>query len=145
MEGNTIESLETMKTFAKDFLETLEAETHATVLALKGDLGSGKTTFTQSLAEALGVTDHVTSPTFVIQKIYPLSQQKFTQLVHIDAYRMDSAHELAVLGFTKLLEEPNTLICIEWPERVAELIPKNATTLEFAFVNDTTRSVKMSH
>lgn len=123
---------------------TLKPQERATVVALQGDLGSGKTTFTQSLAEVLGVTEHVTSPTFVIQKVYPLSGQKFERLVHIDAYRMDSAHELAVLGFSKLLEEPTTLVCIEWPERVKELIPHTATTLEFSFVDDTARRVRVS-
>jgi tRNA threonylcarbamoyladenosine biosynthesis protein TsaE len=62
----------------------------STILALQGNLGAGKTVFTKGAAEALGVTEHVTSPTFVIQKTYELTNQPWKQLVHIDAYRLES-------------------------------------------------------
>ncbi len=113
----------------------------ATVLALQGDLGSGKTTFVQALARAYGVTEHVTSPTFVIQKIYPLKNQVFDRLVHIDAYRMESAHELDVLGWQELMRDAKALVCIEWPERVPGLIPDTAQRINFTCVDETTRRV----
>ena len=71
----------------------------ATVLALHGELGAGKTTFTQTLARTLGVTDAVTSPTFVIMKLYELQHQSFETLIHIDAYRIEHSDEMRVLGF----------------------------------------------
>ena len=113
---------------AVDFLEKIHTNTntntnHATVIGLFGDLGSGKTTFTQALARELGVTEDVTSPTFVIEKIYFLKDNQkpaenslrltktnhsenippiFEKLIHIDAYRLESGAELANLGFAEM-------------------------------------------
>lgn len=99
----------------------------AVVISLSGDLGAGKTTFTQYLAQALGVTETVNSPTFVLMKQYACAKgQPFEHLVHIDAYRIEDVDEMRVLGFAALLEEKGTIICIEWPEHIAELIPEEA-------------------
>ena len=107
--------------FAKTVLESISAAPHsgAAVLALSGELGSGKTAFVKALAKELGVEETVTSPTFVIEKIYKLSHSRFKNLVHVDAYRLESAHELEVLGFKELLQNAENLVAIEWPERVA--------------------------
>ena len=74
---------------------------HARVVALMGDLGAGKTTYAKAFANALGVNDHVTSPTFVIEKRYPLHNQNFSQLIHIDAYRLENADELRKLDWER--------------------------------------------
>jgi tRNA threonylcarbamoyl adenosine modification protein YjeE len=103
----------------------------ATILALSGDLGAGKTTFAQGIARSLGVAEQVTSPTFVIEKIYQLENQKFSRLIHIDAYRLNDAHELEVLGWKEITADPANLIVIEWPEKVAGLIPEDAIRLSF--------------
>ncbi len=108
----------------------------ATVLALHGDLGAGKTTFTQTLAATLGVAEAVTSPTFVIMKGYELSGQPFDQLIHIDAYRVEQSDELCVLGFAELLQRPRTLVVIEWAEKVADLLPDSTIDLTFAINNE---------
>ncbi len=100
------------------------------ILSLHGDLGSGKTTFTQTLGKLLGVKEVITSPTFVIMKIYDCDQY-FKTLVHIDAYRLESPKELSVLGFSEVLKMPDTIICIEWAERVAELLPQDVTNMYF--------------
>ncbi len=113
------------------------AKEQAAVVALSGDLGAGKTTFTQTLARTLGVTEPVTSPTFVIMKGYELVDQPFDMLVHIDAYRLESSAELAVLGFAELLATPRTLMVIEWPEQVADLIAETACRLQFALTGET--------
>src|ERR1700683_2680478 len=86
---------------ARNFLQTLEPRADgATLITLSGELGAGKTTFTQAVAKALGVEDIVNSPTFVIEKVYNLPEGKgFHRLVHIDAYRLTSNGELAALGF----------------------------------------------
>jgi len=102
-------------------------EHSATLIALSGNLGAGKTTFAQGIAQALGVEEQVTSPTFVIEKIYQLMGQKFTRLIHIDAYRLKDPHELEVLGWNELITDPTNLIVIEWPEHVAALLPPDAT------------------
>ena len=103
----------------------------AVVIALSGDLGAGKTTLVQTLARRLGVTDTVTSPTFVVMKQYETTDGSFTSLIHIDAYRIEDVDEMRPLGFTSLLAEPGTLVCIEWAERIGDLLPLHtiATTL----------------
>lgn len=124
------------------FFGTLQKSADAaTVIALSGELGSGKTTFVQAVAHFYGIEDTVTSPTFVIEKVYELTQVPFARLIHIDAYRIKSEHELLVLGWKDIVADPGNLILIEWPERVPGLIPQNAIRIEFAFVDDDTRSI----
>ena len=103
----------------------------ATVLALHGDLGAGKTTFTQTLARTLGVEETVTSPTFVIMKGYELHDQPFEKLIHIDAYRIEDIDEMRPLGFSTLLEEKSTIMCIEWAEHIAALLPADVINITF--------------
>lgn len=95
----------------------------ASVLALTGDLGVGKTALTKTIATLLGVQEIVVSPTFVIAKFYIPTKGLFTHFVHIDAYRIDSIEELVPLGFETLLVQPTTLIVIEWPERIKQALP----------------------
>jgi tRNA threonylcarbamoyladenosine biosynthesis protein TsaE len=116
-------------------------EEGAVVLALTGALGAGKTTFTKAFVAACGVLETVTSPTFVIEKRYALTGQSFAQLVHIDAYRLESAHELEVLGFRTLLQDPGNLILLEWPEKVSEVVPSSARWIRFAHVDETNRVI----
>ena len=96
------------------------------VLALHGDLGSGKTCFVQGLALALGITDYVTSPTFTIVREYAGPRP----LVHIDLYRIRSPDELLNLGFEEYLEGP-ALLAIEWAERAGDLLPADTLHLTF--------------
>lgn len=120
---------------ATDVLKRLFQQTDgATVLGLSGDLGAGKTTFTQSLAQHLGVTETVVSPTFVIAKFYPTTHPDWDTLVHMDAYRIDDVEELAPLGWNSLLATPRTLVVVEWPERIKEQLP--ATTLRLHISHD---------
>jgi tRNA threonylcarbamoyladenosine biosynthesis protein TsaE len=95
----------------------------ATVIGLVGNLGAGKTTFVQELALELGVKDRVQSPTFTILKTYQTTHPLFKQLIHMDAYRIESLAELEPLRFQELLNSPETLFCIEWPEKIAPALP----------------------
>jgi tRNA threonylcarbamoyladenosine biosynthesis protein TsaE len=113
----------------------------ATILALSGDLGAGKTTFAQGIARALGVSEQVTSPTFVIEKIYVLENQAFARLIHIDAYRLNDPHELEVLGWKEIVAEPANLILIEWPEKVAGMIPVSAMRISFESSGDSRKII----
>jgi tRNA threonylcarbamoyladenosine biosynthesis protein TsaE len=119
----------------------LMPEEHAAVIALTGDLGAGKTTFAQAFARALGVASHVTSPTFVIEKRYPLSGQLFAELIHIDAYRLDSAEELRKLDWESTAGDPKNVIVIEWADRVSELIPANAIRISLSYLDEDTRTL----
>ena len=130
----TVTTIEETAAAAQAVLDQHTPHAQATVLALHGDLGAGKTTFVQQLASMLGVAEPVTSPTFVIQKNYATTAP-WQQLVHIDAYRLDDPAELARLGWAELLRSPQTLICIEWAERVAELLPAETTHLTFTLLD----------
>jgi tRNA threonylcarbamoyladenosine biosynthesis protein TsaE len=93
-----------------------------TALALHGSLGAGKTAFTRGFAEALGVREAVTSPTFAIFNIYQIPAR---QLVHMDAYRLRSPMEADNLVLWDLLRSPWTLV-VEWPENLGDRLPESA-------------------
>lgn len=102
--------------------------THATVLALSGTLGAGKTAFVRTLARSLGITEHIKSPTFIIQSRYELRNPAFQwqELVHIDAYRLTDESELLPIRFAETIAQPNTLVVIEWPEKITRAVPHHA-------------------
>ncbi len=137
-------SLEELQKKAAAFIRSLTSGTAATVVALAGDLGAGKTTFTKAAAKALGVEESVTSPTFVLMKRYDLVDQKFARLIHIDAYRMKDASELRALGWNNLIQDPQNLILIEWPERVESAIPNAAHRVSLTAIAPDSRQVRIT-
>ncbi len=147
--------IEETKTISKDELQQLAKavlqaakevqKEGATVIALHGDLGAGKTTFVQSLAHMLGVTEHVTSPTFTIMKGYETTSEVFQNLIHMDAYRIDDESELAPLRFNDILQAPGTLFCIEWAEKIAQALPANIIHLTLQVVDENTRTAHLSY
>jgi len=120
--------------FAKDVLEkiTHTPTDRAYILALQGDLGAGKTTFTQALARVLGIVDVVQSPTYVLMKSYPIHAGQFTTLTHIDAYRLDRSEEFRALKPETFLSDPSVLVVLEWPERVHGVLPEPHMTVRFS-------------
>lgn len=102
----------------------------ATVVALSGDLGAGKTTFVQELAKKLGVMQTVTSPTFVIMKVYETEDAVFETMVHIDAYRIEDVAEMNPLNFSEILSTKKSLVCIEWAEKIEDVLPAGTIKLE---------------
>lgn len=141
MQEKVINTLEALHLFAEEVLASCKQKSTAHVLALSGDLGAGKTAFTKELASLLGIPHDITSPTFVIMKSYPIPTHPFFKtLVHIDAYRIESDDEMRVLGLKEILSEPTNLVCIEWPEKIAALIPENAYTITISLIG-TTRTI----
>ncbi|MDP3875314.1 MAG: tRNA (adenosine(37)-N6)-threonylcarbamoyltransferase complex ATPase subunit type 1 TsaE [bacterium] len=126
---------------AKDFLDTLRLGNQATVVTLQGELGAGKTTFTQEIGKILGVAENIHSPTFVIEKIYSIDWKGFKNLIHIDAYRLEKDSELLHLGWEEITREQENLVFLEWPENVAGIIPENAKRIYFRFIDETTREI----
>lgn len=129
--------------FVRNVLAVVGMEPHkssATIIALRGDLGAGKTTFTQSLARELGITDTVQSPTYVLMKSYPLSfknpypgiEGRFDTLVHIDAYRLEKPEEFLALKPEQFLGNPKCLVVVEWPERLSGVLPPADITVRFS-------------
>jgi len=121
----------------------------ALVLALNGDLGSGKTTFLQGLAKGLRIKSAVLSPTFVVMKrlsIGELSRPKDNELhdlFHIDCYRIRKPKELLNLGFRKIINNNANVVAIEWAERIKSLLPKNSIVINFRFVDNKTREIEV--
>ena len=113
----------------------------ATVVALHGDLGAGKTTLVQAIARTLGIVETVTSPTFVVMKQYETEHADFSTLIHIDAYRIETDDEMRPLGFLHLLSEPHTFICIEWAERITQLLPDTTVHISLELNPDGTRTL----
>lgn len=125
-----------LDTFAAEILATLSPSKEAAVIALTGDLGAGKTAFVKAVAARLGVAESVTSPTFTIMKQYETINDRWSSLVHMDAYRIESIDELAPLRFRQLLESPNTLFCIEWADQIEDVLPSEARWLHFTTTDD---------
>ena len=137
------------KKLAALFFDTIVGEhkkhAGALVISLEGDLGAGKTTFMQGLADHAGITESVQSPTFVIMKFYQLSRNAFPKLlIHIDAYRITSK-DLLLFGWKEFLKNKNAIICIEWGDRVKSILPKDAMTLRFFHDQKDHRTIELSY
>lgn len=138
-------NLEETRSFAVSFLEDISKRKgpKAVVVGLGGDLGSGKTTFTQFVAQTLGIEEAVTSPTFVILKRYGIKRDfPFSNLVHIDAYRLEGEKDMEALSFEDELENSGNLIFIEWPENVEGALPENTIMLSFETIDENTRKIR---
>lgn len=118
----------------------------ATVVGLTGELGAGKTTFSQTIAQKLGILDQVTSPTFVFMQSYMIPQSMrdkytFEKLIHIDAYRFTYEHEVQVLDWQEITAQPKTLILVEWPEKIASYMPINTIWIDIQHKGEGIRSI----
>ncbi len=112
-----------------------------TVIALHGDLGSGKTTFVQGLGFALGLRRPVTSPTFTLSTEY---QTPAFKLVHMDLYRLSGPDDLLTIGYPEHLET-GAVVAVEWPERAGNLIPPEAIHVRFSLADEPeTRVIEVS-
>jgi len=111
----------------------------ATVVALSGELGAGKTTFTQEIGKILKIKKNIISPTFVIMKKYPVIDNFFNYLIHIDAYRLESDEELKKLGWEEIIQDEKNLIFLEWPERVESCLPIDVCFIKLGHIDDQTR------
>lgn len=133
-------SLEDTRKLAHQFLDSLTLGERATVVALQGDLGAGKTAFAKEAGKMLGVED-ILSPTFVIMKVYDIDFHGFKKLIHIDAYRLEKESELLHLGWEEMMRNPENLIFIEWPENVPTIIPPDAKRIDLKFVDEAVREI----
>ena len=125
--------LSEIHTFARDILEKVPKEKErATLVTLSGDLGAGKTTLVQALARELGVMEIVQSPTYVLMKSYEIRWKGFTQLIHIDAYRLEKQDEFVALRPEEFFVNKGALVCVEWPEKVEGVLPVPDITIRLS-------------
>jgi tRNA threonylcarbamoyladenosine biosynthesis protein TsaE len=153
METFITNNLEETQELARSFIQRLsgraEKKKKAIIIALEGDLGSGKTTFAQGLAKGLGIKENITSPTFVLMKRYGtgVADESLRQgansrsLFHIDCYRIEKAWQLQELGFEEIMNNPENIVAIEWPERISEILPQDAIKIKFEFVDENKRKI----
>jgi len=126
----------------------------AVVLALCGELGAGKTTFVQGLAQGLGIKAPITSPTFVIMKKfaipasvpapvpnYKLPTTNYKLFYHFDCYRLQNAKDVLTLGFKEIIANPCNIVAIEWPENIKQALPKNTINISLTHQSKTQRVI----
>ena len=123
------------------FVGSLKPQGMATVVGLYGELGAGKTEFTKGIAERLGIKEYVTSPTFILERVYKLEGSAYKHLIHIDAYRLSGSDELHQLGWEEIVKEPSNLIVIEWADRIENALPKNTHKIFFESVGENIRDI----
>jgi tRNA threonylcarbamoyladenosine biosynthesis protein TsaE len=144
----TVEELDGVAIIALGKLCTIYNEGKTPVLAISGDLGAGKTTFMQAFAKQLGITESVISPTYVIMKRYVVPEEDvevFKTLVHMDVYRIDDVSEMSPLRFEEVLAEEGSVVCIEWAEKIMELLPPHTLSMNIESTGENSREITFSN
>jgi tRNA threonylcarbamoyladenosine biosynthesis protein TsaE len=133
--GITTSSADETRSVAALFAAALPPDS---TVALHGNLGVGKTTFVQGLARGLGVADAVTSPTF---NIFTLHRGR-TNLLHLDAYRLESAQQVEDLLLADFMISPWCL-AVEWPEKISDWLPPGTLHLELGIASDERHTLRL--
>ena len=135
---NTIITNSEQETYslAKKFAKNLKG---GEIIGLIGDLGAGKTVFTKGLANGFGIKKTITSPTFVIMKVYEIKlvNCKIKKLIHIDAYRLKSANDLIAIGADEYFKQEDTVVIIEWPKNIKKCLPLKTIYIKFKIEKNT--------
>lgn len=112
-----------------------------TVIALTGDLGAGKTTFTQGFCQALNITAYVTSPTFTLINIY----QGQVPIYHIDLYRLNQEEEAYDIGIEDYLPTSDGITILEWADKFPELLPDNCLSIKIDYESNSSRKFEIRY
>ncbi len=123
------------ESFARKILKRGPRRRNAIVLALSGELGSGKTTFVQGFLRGLGVRRGGASPTFILMRRHGLHRGKFKNIYHVDAYRIKKPDEFLSLDPKETLADQRNIVLIEWAENIKKILPKSAIWLCFSHTN----------
>ena len=155
--------------FAKKILKKArQNKNNAIIIGLIGDLGAGKTTFSQGFAKGLEIKQKIISPTFVILKSLKITKKSkiqnpksktnskpkiqtkhgsqninFQNFIHIDAYRLENPSELLSLNWKKLIDNPQNIILIEWADKIKKILPENAILIELKTIKENFRTIKI--
>jgi tRNA threonylcarbamoyladenosine biosynthesis protein TsaE len=133
-------SAEEMKELAKVFAKGLKKPS---VIALYGSLGSGKTTFAQGFAQGLGIKKRILSPTFIFIRPYQLKGSNLACFYHVDLYRLNSEKDAEAIGLKEVLTDKKAVVVIEWPEKIAHLLPENTIKLKLEISGENKRKVSV--
>jgi tRNA threonylcarbamoyladenosine biosynthesis protein TsaE len=107
-------------------------------LAFYGNLGGGKTTFIQGLAEGLDIKRRIISPTFIIVRHYNLKKGSF---YHIDLYRTQTKHDLLSVGLDEIINDKDNIVAVEWSDKLLDLKPEKRIELHFEYINEEERRI----
>lgn len=145
--NNPEESKKFAQDFAKKFLAEKRQKKGALVLALAGELGSGKTVFAQSFAEALGVKEKIKSPTFIIMRKHQIpstkSQTQFKFLYHFDVYRIRDEKEGLNLNWKEIISDPQNIVLVEWADKIKKILPRDCVKINFKHKDGNKREIKL--
>jgi tRNA threonylcarbamoyladenosine biosynthesis protein TsaE len=111
------------------------------IFCLYGDLGSGKTTFTQGFARGLGILERLLSPTYLIMKRYSIGEGR--ALCHLDLYRTRSYQEVVDIGIEEILADSNACVIIEWADKLETRLPNNRIDLLFSVNGDSSHAIEI--
>ena len=117
----------------------------AFVVALCGDLGSGKTTFTKGVAKSLGVKRRIISPTFILIRRY-VCGGGVESFYHIDLYRIEGKikNQLREIGFDEILKSKRSVVLVEWADKGKSIFPKDTVWVKFEYISENTRKIKIT-
>jgi tRNA threonylcarbamoyladenosine biosynthesis protein TsaE len=115
----------------------------ATVIALRGELGAGKTTFVQGFADAIGVVQTPKSPTFTLMKSYAVPSTPYS-VWHLDCYRLKGREDLTTLDMHLVLSDPRNIVLVEWPERIGDGLPRNHIEVHMTHAGADSRGIDIS-
>lgn len=108
---------------------------------LYGNLGAGKTTFVQGMAQGLGITKRIISPTFVILRSYEIPKGMF---YHVDLYRIETKHDVEQTGLFDILKNGKSIVAIEWPEKLHNLLPEKRWEVECKYVDEQQHAISIT-
>ena len=138
------DSVQKTEQIASDFSETLKG---GDVIALYGELGSGKTTFVQAVAKALGIHKQIVSPSFVLVRSYKIPKNNASKspgkLVHIDLYRLESADDLRSVDLSELASDPGSLVMIEWAQKAKRVFPEKRIDIHIVYKGEGEREIEI--
>ena len=134
-----IESAEAMQQLGRDLASRLRI---GDVVMLHGDLGAGKTTFTQGVAAGLGIDSPVQSPTFTLVREH---DARHMRMYHLDLYRLDDPAELEDIGYEVYINPQDGVSLIEWPERAGDWLPTWFLLVQIEHLGGDRRRVTMSN
>jgi len=135
MKITTNNYLETKK-FGENFAKKIHP---GEIVCLYGNLGTGKTTFAQGLVKGFGVEKRVISPTFIIIRSYETPLKK--KIYHVDLYRLKGEEDLDSTGLLDIINNDDSIIAIEWPEKMGKFLPKNRWEVRFEYIGQNKREI----